>query len=486
MSSLQSQINRYLGNPFILDLRSLAIFRIGLGLTALTSILYRWPDLFAFYSDSGILPRTEAMTRINDYSYSILFASGNTTIITIIFLLGAVVAFALMVGYKTKYAHVATWIFMISLYNRNTLINDNGDLLLNLALFIGMFLPLDQVFSVDSWGRKLKNYDYSSGITMLLIVQIAIVYGFSVLYKYGEYWHIGGDALYYALHLDQFRTVIGDALLRFPKQILGVLTGFVVIIEIIAPFILFLPLFPKIMKLIASILLVMLNIGIATNLEIGVFPLINTFLAIALLPDIYWDLHYQVFGKLQRVVHKTFNIVFIPPEINTVAGEVRSSTLLNVFGVAATCYLIFANLATLPKVDYTMPHTVENIVSFLGVRQRWNMFSPHPPSSDGWYIITANRHDGSVIDVITREDPTTEKTIKTKDRYGSAKWVKFFEAASHSRGVYLENYAKYTCLRWFNDNYEKLKSIDITYVSESPSMDGYTLEESLKDYECVL
>ena len=42
---------------FGLDLRSLAIFRIGTGILLLTGLAYRIEDLSAHYSDAGALPR---------------------------------------------------------------------------------------------------------------------------------------------------------------------------------------------------------------------------------------------------------------------------------------------------------------------------------------------------------------------------------------------------------------------------------------------
>ena len=47
---------------FALDTRSLAAFRIGLGVILLVGLYYRLPDLAAHYSDEGALPRAARMT----------------------------------------------------------------------------------------------------------------------------------------------------------------------------------------------------------------------------------------------------------------------------------------------------------------------------------------------------------------------------------------------------------------------------------------
>ena len=42
---------------FGIDTRSLAVFRIGLALAILADLLIKAPDLIAFYTDDGVLPR---------------------------------------------------------------------------------------------------------------------------------------------------------------------------------------------------------------------------------------------------------------------------------------------------------------------------------------------------------------------------------------------------------------------------------------------
>src|SRR3954468_9750905 len=48
---------RRLRGIFGLDLRSLALFRIGLGIILLFDIIIRYEDVHAFYTDEGVLPR---------------------------------------------------------------------------------------------------------------------------------------------------------------------------------------------------------------------------------------------------------------------------------------------------------------------------------------------------------------------------------------------------------------------------------------------
>ena len=56
----------------------------------------------------------------------------------------------LVLGWKTRFATIASWVLLLSLQNRNTMILSGEDNLALLLLFWGMFLPLGARYSVDS------------------------------------------------------------------------------------------------------------------------------------------------------------------------------------------------------------------------------------------------------------------------------------------------------------------------------------------------
>ena len=53
--------NNFFSNPFVLDLRALAILRIGVGLLILVDLAIRAPDLSIWLTDSGILSREKSI-----------------------------------------------------------------------------------------------------------------------------------------------------------------------------------------------------------------------------------------------------------------------------------------------------------------------------------------------------------------------------------------------------------------------------------------
>jgi hypothetical protein len=96
-----------------LDLRSLAAFRIGLGLVLLLDLAFRSPDLVAHYTDHGVLPRRVRVERFGSGDVGLPFPispyewSGEAWLPGLLFALTAVCAVWLLIGYRTLLATFA-------------------------------------------------------------------------------------------------------------------------------------------------------------------------------------------------------------------------------------------------------------------------------------------------------------------------------------------------------------------------------------------
>nr|MBP9821355.1 hypothetical protein [Candidatus Paceibacterota bacterium] len=135
---------------FSLDYRSLAVLRISVGITILVDLLQRTVDFRAFYSDSGVLPRSELL-RIGNHTWDISLhtASGLASFEAILFILASLFAIMLIAGYRTRLAIIASWFLLISLHFRNPMILQGGDIVLRVVVFWMMFLPLNKIWSLD-------------------------------------------------------------------------------------------------------------------------------------------------------------------------------------------------------------------------------------------------------------------------------------------------------------------------------------------------
>ncbi|MGB7084756.1 MAG: hypothetical protein WBD47_04330, partial [Phormidesmis sp.] len=141
-------LSRYL-ERYSLDVRSLALLRIGLALVILTDLATRFGDLTAHYSDFGVLPRAVLNDGILKPGYwSLHMLSGQPIFQGLLFLAAAVAAIAMLFGYRSRWAVIASWILLISMHNRNPLLIFAADDVLRAVMFWAMFLPLGAAYSV--------------------------------------------------------------------------------------------------------------------------------------------------------------------------------------------------------------------------------------------------------------------------------------------------------------------------------------------------
>src|ERR1700676_4296238 len=111
-----------------IDIRSLALFRMGFGLLILGDVLVRLPDIRALYSDDGVLPRSALIAHALDtWNISLHLANGTWQFGLILFIIEGLFALALTFGYQTRLASVVSWFLCISLQSRNPIVLQGGD-----------------------------------------------------------------------------------------------------------------------------------------------------------------------------------------------------------------------------------------------------------------------------------------------------------------------------------------------------------------------
>ncbi len=275
---------------FGIDLRTLALFRVSLATMVITDLVLRARDLRAHYTDAGMLPRAALLGDIGQWGYSLHLASGSAAIQAGLFVVAGLVALSLLVGYRTRLSTVVSWFLLLSLQARNPGIVQGADLLLSLLLFWGMFLPLEARFSVDAaLNEQIQKApdSYFSVATMALLLQCMSVYFFGALQKTAPTWIPDGTAVYYALHIDYLVTPFAIWLRHFPIFLQG-LTYFVWGLELVAPLLMFSPLFHVPLRLLGLALLIGMHIGFALCLEIGIFPFVSITSLLAFIPGTVW------------------------------------------------------------------------------------------------------------------------------------------------------------------------------------------------------
>ena len=153
---LQGGLAQVVSHIFGLDVRSLALYRMGLASTMLYVLSVRATDVEALYSDNGLVTR-EAAIRFSEgalWNMSIHMLSGHATIIAAIFALHFAALVSMFLGYKTYKAAILCWLLEVSLDNRNNAVLQGGDVLCRCLHLYAIFLPLGHVWSVDAWLQK--------------------------------------------------------------------------------------------------------------------------------------------------------------------------------------------------------------------------------------------------------------------------------------------------------------------------------------------
>ena len=202
---------------FSADLRSLALFRVGLGVLILADLFIRSRFLEAHYTDFGVLPLSVIFEKLNFPQYfSVHYMNGHYPFQVILFVIQALLAVSLLLGYRTRLVTVLSWYMMISLNMRNSQVLQGGDVLLRMLLFWAIFLPTNLRFSLDLVYCKpefrKKAYEQSSHFSVAsfaVMAQVFVLYFSTAVLKMHESWVSKGTALHYVMHLESFLTPFG-------------------------------------------------------------------------------------------------------------------------------------------------------------------------------------------------------------------------------------------------------------------------------------
>jgi predicted DCC family thiol-disulfide oxidoreductase YuxK len=293
-------------NRYGLDLRSLALFRMVLALLVVGDLVLRARDMRMFYTDFGVLPRDVAIAQFTDpWVFSLHFMSGTLFVQALLFLMAGLFGAMLFFGYRTRFATVMSWLLLISLQGRINMLLQGGDVVFRLLLFWSMFLPLGAKYSIDAaldTGAEKPPTRLFTAATLGLMAQVAMVYLFSVLWKAGPDWRVTGDAVWYALSLEQFGTALGRFMHQFP-DFLRVLTYGTLAIEGLAPLLLFFPFKWGPVRTASILFLIGLQISFGLHLRLGHFPFIASAMMLPLLPTWFWEKIKKQWAPLQAVYY---------------------------------------------------------------------------------------------------------------------------------------------------------------------------------------
>jgi hypothetical protein len=485
---------------FGLDLRSLAVLRIGLGLLLLGDLATRAADLRAHYTDFGVLPRA-ALSPFGPASLHVLGDSPRFQ--GALFLTAALFALSLLVGFHSRLACFASWFLLLSLHGRNPLILQGGDIFFRVLLFWGIFLPLGARFSLDALRAgpaAPPRHRICSAAGAALLLQICFVYWFAVGLKSDPVWRHEGTAVYYALSIDQTVTRFGRYLLGFP-HLLTFLTFATLFVEAVGPALLFCPVAtgPVRVTVVAGFLLFHL-VGLNLCMELGSFPYVAAVAWLALLPGWFWD---HAPGWLTALRARTplprALSALVPPRGPARRPAVAAgadprpnpppSALTSTLAGCLLVYVFLWNVRTLNFEKYSkyLPAQLNCIGGTLGLDQMWSMFAPYPLRDDGWYVVRGTCRDGTQVDVLRGGGPVRwEKPDLVSASYKNERWRKYLLNLWYkSNAPHRPYYAAYLFRDW-NERHTggaQLESLEI-YFMLKVTLPAYQVSRPKKVFLC--
>ena len=432
------------------DLRSLAAFRMALGLLVLLDVVLRSFDLRAFYTDYGALPRVELLEKFrDDYQFSLLVSSGAAWFQAALFLLTAAAALSLALGYRTRVAAIVCWVLFVSIQRRNPLVLQGGDVLFRIMVLFAVFLPLAERWSVDALMRTKKDEQsrptaYCSILAFAYILQLMSMYILTGIIKWREPSWKEGLGLHYALDLQMFTTWLGAFVSSLPHAVLRFGNFATLWVEAFLPLVLLIPWRTELWRTLCIVTMAAFHVFILLTLKVGLFSLISVVAWIPLLPPGFWRYVAARWGGLPAAAESK------PGEsCSDRPGEVQGSRLDAVVGAVFCVLLLGWNLPTVhPKLSSSLVQAaIRPPVMLLALDQRWAMFSK-PVLRDGWIIIPAVQSDGGMLDLFTGEPYRgAERPSSLSSRFEKDRWRKYWQNLLGPHKAQLLGMGRYLCRR---------------------------------------
>jgi len=472
---------------FGVDLRSLAAFRIATASLILLDLWYRSRELSAYFTDQGILPRQARIGLIElgdefgrKFDWSLHMLSGQYWAQLMLILIAFWFAVSMLLGYRTRLAAVMSWLLLLSLDSRNPAILASGDVLLRCMLFWSLFLPLGARASLDrllqlpasepiskSPGETAVS---SSGNLVInvascgLLMQLAMMYFFSALFKTHPAWHTHLTAVYYALNCDAFAAPLALTVRQYPALMKALTLGSY-LLELIGPVVVFSPFWTARIRLVVIALFWSFHTGLALTMTIGMFPAICMVGWLVFLPGSFWDGIAQTrmgervqnaaahLSERLRVAIQCRSWLFShPADPRPQHGRVASFVCNGVLAFLLV-YTVIWNIRELdvrywePRI---LPRQMNGIARALGLDQNWAMFSPIPRTEDGWLIMLGTLEDGTEVNLWQPGHPIPwDKPQLVSATYLTQRWRKYLDNLTTDQYVgYRDYFCEWLTARW--------------------------------------
>ena len=374
------------GQCFGIDLRGLAVFRMGLAALLLADLFYRCLDFRAHYTEAGILPRElhRELFSAAAPAWSIHLLSDATIFQAGLFALAFAAAVVLLVGYRPRAAALLSWVLLVSVQNRQPLIVHGGDMILRLLLFWSILLPLPGRGFFRTAARTAAPARIAlSPASAALLLQVALIYAFAAIHKFQDPAWIGLTAVEDSFRVEGVATALASVLLAWPA-LLALMTASALLLEATVPLLAFSPwkTGPIRTALVFGMSAFHL-LGIGATMRLGLVEYVMFVAWIPFLPPSFWN----------RVVSR----VRMPagPVSRLPSPGIATSSLAAI----AFAIVVASNFVSLDPARFRHPNWVwlHAPTRALALAQNWKLWST--PLRNRYYVFPACLDDGDMVDL---------------------------------------------------------------------------------------
>ena len=388
------------------DPRSLGLFRLVFGLLLFADLIHRYQGLDDWYTNSGLLPNHTLLWRPpTSHLFSLFFVASSHSEAQLGFALCGLVYLCFLLGYRTRWAHAAVLICRVSLNSRLAILENGGDMVMNLLCIFTLALPLGRRFSLDAWLASLRasplraESDRNQPVYSLamagLIVQFALIYFFNALSKQGSAWR-NGEAVHYALHLDKFVTPFGVWMREhLSPELIRVMTWSVLATEWLGFALIITPVFSRRARAVAIVLMPLLHVSFALGLDLGLFSAAMISFYPLLIPKEHWEMLARWRGVQMQPVAATQPRTRFP---RFVLRELCVAALI----VAIATEIVNDNTSVPERWRWPRAAWTTGLIEYPRLLQGWRMFAPNPPQEDSMIYIDATTALGERVDPYNR------------------------------------------------------------------------------------
>jgi hypothetical protein len=260
------------------DPRPIALVRIALGATLLFDLAARAADVPDWFSQRGVLP----LASMKHAPLSIFALSDRPEVVLLLFGAGVLVTGAFLVGYRTRAATALTWLFFLSLYQRNSMCDDGADTLARTLLFFGIFADLGAEWSLDRRAGRSSGGFVAAWPVRLMQLVLAVFYLAVARNKIRNGW-LSGTVLYQLLQVEGLARPPAGWLLAHPS-LCATLNHATWMLELAIPLLAYSPVRAKECRIGSFLAQVGLELGIAAFMRPGAHQLVMLACALLWMP----------------------------------------------------------------------------------------------------------------------------------------------------------------------------------------------------------